>query len=75
MVSGEVMLLLDSRKDAGGVRDGAVVEMVRRRRAAVARTKRMVVVEVLEWRLLFPASRVARVEMEVCFCNGASWWC
>jgi len=59
----------------GGVRDGTIVEMVRRRCAAVARTERMVVVEVLEWRLLFPASRVARVETEVCFCNGASRWC
>jgi len=38
------------RADAGaGAVAGAAVEMVRQRRAAVARTERMVVVEVLRW--------------------------
>ncbi|QCD89793.1 hypothetical protein DEO72_LG4g742 [Vigna unguiculata] len=48
------------RADAGaGAVAGAVVKMVRRRRAVVARTERMIVVEVLRWCVKVAEMKVA----------------
>ena len=64
------------RADASvGTVAGAAVEMVRRRRAAAARTERMVVVQVLRW-----CVKVAgKTEAAWCCCGGDGtlrdlWW-
>ena len=63
---GGVAELVRADAGVGGVA-GAAVEMVRRRRTAVARTERMVVVEVLRW-----CVKVAGIEAAVF--GELQWW-